>query len=342
VLLLAACGDDGAPDELPEPLEDAGSAVQIDAGRDASGPSLDARVPPPVPRDAGLPGEGGSGLPGLDGGAPDLSLRMLTYNVAGLPEGISQSNPARNSGLISPLLNDYALALLQEDFSYHAAIVSAAKHPFLSPVNTSGQSLGDGLSFLSQAPFEDFERIAWADCFGVFDSGSDCLTPKGFTFARFRLSPTISLDVYDVHADAGSAAGDFAAREKNLRQLASAINTRSVGRAVLVAGDLNSRYSRAGDIVPALLESAQLEDVWLELVRNGQRPVVGMPATCSDTELDDPACERIDKVLYRSSSDVRLLPVAYVVEGQRFSDADGAQLSDHRPVSVRFDITRVH
>src|SRR6185503_16774088 len=35
----------------------------------------------------------------------------LSYNVAGLPEGISGSHPATNTAIIAPLLNDYDLVL---------------------------------------------------------------------------------------------------------------------------------------------------------------------------------------------------------------------------------------
>ena len=38
------------------------------------------------------------------------------------------------------------------------------------------------------------------------------------------------------------------------------------------------------------------------------------------------------------TSCVALLPTAYSVEGARFVDASGAQLSDHRPVTVTFDL----
>lgn len=44
------------------------------------------------------------------------SFKALTYNVAGLPAPISGSEPATNSPLISPKLNDYDLVLLQEDW----------------------------------------------------------------------------------------------------------------------------------------------------------------------------------------------------------------------------------
>lgn len=315
------------------PASDAGPIVNMDARvpmREAGS------ITPPLGSDAAA-GDGGP-LSAMDAATPGVSLRLITYNVAGLPEGISQSMPQRNSALISPLLNGYDLALLQEDFSYHAQIVGASMHPYVSPIDTSGNSLGDGLSFLASFAYSDFRRDAWTDCNGVLDSGSDCLTPKGFAFARFQVGKA-SVDVYDMHTDAGSAAGDQAARAKNLRQLAAAIGARSAGRAVIVAGDINGRYSREGDTVPELVDTASLTDVWVVLHNQGQRPLPGVPVMCSPTDPNDSACERIDKVLYRSGGGVTLRPREYKVEGAKFVDENGAQLSDHRPVSVVFDVS---
>ena len=48
--------------------------------------------------------------------APSGSFTALSYNVAGLPELISGSEPQTNSPLISPLLNAYDLVLVQESW----------------------------------------------------------------------------------------------------------------------------------------------------------------------------------------------------------------------------------
>ena len=67
----------------------------------------------------------------------------LTYNVAGLPEPFSGSEPDVNTVLISPLLNDYELVLVQEDWIdpvppvpgidfHHDDLISQVDHPYLS------------------------------------------------------------------------------------------------------------------------------------------------------------------------------------------------------------------
>src|SRR5882724_12042057 len=57
---------------------------------------------------------------------PQGSFSLLTYNVAGLPIFISQSEPSRNMPEISALLNLYDVAVVQEDFAYHEALRSHA------------------------------------------------------------------------------------------------------------------------------------------------------------------------------------------------------------------------
>jgi endonuclease/exonuclease/phosphatase family metal-dependent hydrolase len=327
--LLAACSDDGADvagDGEPEDAQ-VRDAQPLDARMPGD---LDARVLDSAALDATRPDAG------PDASEPEgPTVRVLSYNVAGLPEPISSSMPSRNSPLISPLLNGYGLALLQEDFAYHAQIISMARHPYQSPSDTRGESLGDGLNFLSEHPYTELTRVKWSLCNGVLDQGSDCLTPKGFTFARFDIAG-FRVDVYNLHADAGSTPADQAARADNLRQLAAAITERSAGRAVIVAGDTNARYGRAGDNLPDLLTGAELTDVWTTLLGG---PAATPPCN-AEANPDDPHCERIDKILYRNSRDTELVPSDYRVEGAKFSDANGVQLSDHRPVSVLFTLVK--
>jgi hypothetical protein len=72
-----------------------------------------------------------SAAPVADAGAHvSESFSLLTYNVAGLPEGISASHPAKNTPLIGPLLNDYEIVEVQEDFAYHAQLIASSTHPY--------------------------------------------------------------------------------------------------------------------------------------------------------------------------------------------------------------------
>jgi endonuclease/exonuclease/phosphatase family metal-dependent hydrolase len=268
-------------------------------------------------------------------------IRVLTYNVAGLPEELVPSSASRNNALISPLLNDYDLVLLQEDFAYHGAIVAASSYRYASTPDPTARALGDGLTMLSTSPFTDFQRVTWNDCFGVMDSGSDCLTPKGFTFARLTVGTLGAIDIYNVHTDAGYGSRDVEARHKNLQQLADAILTLSADRPVIVAGDFNGRYHDGDIAVQSFLTAIpHLRDAWAAAmpVNLAERPC---STSASDPlhDANDPACERLDKIFYRGTDDLTLTPIGYQVEGAKFIDDAGRQLSDHRPVSVIFSVS---
>ncbi len=145
------------------------------------------------------------------------TLQVLTYNVAGLPQGLSGSEPVRNIPQMSPLLNAYDLALVQEDFWYHAELAAHATHAFISTPwreRPNPTDVGDGLNTFSRTPFEGFERVGWGDCNGGINScAGDCFATEGFTFARHRLAPGIELDVYNLHMEAGSCDRDREIRD---------------------------------------------------------------------------------------------------------------------------------
>jgi len=241
-------------------------------------------------------------------------LRILTYNVAGLPAIFSGSSPAVNSKLISPLLNAYDVVLLQEDFHYHADVMSAAVFPYeVSPRRHGLIGYGDGMAILARSPLKGERRVKWRLCHGVLEAGSDCLTPKGFTVVELELAPGIVVDLYDLHTDAGRRRRDASARLAQAEQLAAFIRSRPADRAVIVGGDTNMRLGDEA-VFQTLLQGAGLTDSCRALM-------------CADQG-------RIDRILYRSGARVRLEAAAWSVPAG-FVDKEGKPLSDHEPVSVR-------
>ncbi|NUT50574.1 MAG: endonuclease, partial [Saccharothrix sp.] len=197
---------------------------------------------------------------------------VLTYNVAGLPEPLSGSNPAENTPLIGERVRAYDVVNVQEDFNYHAALYAADNHPHRTPTS-GGVPFGDGLNTLSAYPYTDFTRVKWNQC-----NGTDCLTPKGFSFSRLRLAEGVYVDLYNVHANAGSTDADLVARRANITQLSQYVTRNSAGNAVIIMGDTNTRYTRAGDNIRDLVRGNGLTDAWVELVRAGDEPAAGAPA----------------------------------------------------------------
>jgi endonuclease/exonuclease/phosphatase family metal-dependent hydrolase len=253
----------------------------------------------------------------------------LTYNVAGLLEPFSGSDPSTNTPIISCLVRAYDVVQVQEDFNYHAALYdSCDDHPYRSPTS-GGMGFGSGLNTLSRLPYMDWTRESWDACVGI-----DCLTPKGFTLARIRLGDGAQVDVYNLHAQAQVDTDSLAARRDNIVQLARYIEWQSAGNAVIVMGDTNTRYTRSGDNIRELLARG-FRDVWVDRLRGGAVPAAGAPAlTACEPAATSAHCEVVDKVLYRSGPTLSLTPTDYRVEDQRFVDGAGRDLSDHLPIAV--------
>ena len=271
-----------------------------------------------------------------DGG----SFSVLSYNVAGLPEGISSAPTPRQSATtaIGQRLGPYDIVHVEEDFNYHAALYAADSHAYRTPTS-GGAGIGSGLNTLSSLPYDgdDFERVHWNSC--QLDSG-DCLTPKGFTFMRERLAEGVYVDVYNLHTNAGTNDGDESSRASNLAQLSDFIQSHSAGNAVIVMGDTNTRYTRAADTIAGFAAANGLADAWVQLVRGGSAPAPGSPALLCDEQAVTNSCEVVDKVLYRGSTLVSLNATYYNNEHAKFLDDAGKMLSDHDPVTVRFNWTR--
>ncbi len=246
------------------------------------------------------------------------TLKILTYNVAGLPAFVSPSNPDENMRQASPHLNRYDVVLAQEDFSYHADLVQAVTHPYqLAPRNTGSAFVGDGLTTLSHYPMNAEERHTWRTCNGYLFSLNDCLGEKGFSVARVWLTPVEPVFVYNLHADAGADSDDVDARADGFAQLAQHIEAYAHGRALIVGGDTNLDEADPRDraILRKFLKRTGLTDSCRS---------VG----CSRRELD--------RVFYRSSTNIELRAVAWA-EDTAFVDAEGQALSDHPAVAVHLE-----
>ncbi len=264
----------------------------------------------------------------------------LSYNVAGLPQEVSKVNPKDHLPLISPLLNDYDVVLTQEDFDwwqpgldrldfarYHERLREKTDHPWRSgrhpgpgaagivvPTHRPFLQVGDGLGLLSRFPFQDLTRVAWKT-FGP--DGSDGLAMKGFSMARVELASGLTVDVYNLHADAGGGKADAEARKAGFEQLARYMEERSRDQAVILGGDTNLHTS--GDrpdsaVWAAFLERTRMTDVCDALGAGGE------------------AC--IDKFAFRSGGRVELAPLRASFESERFRDAANSPLSDHEPLAV--------
>jgi len=264
------------------------------------------------------------------------TFSVMCYNVAGLPALISSGDPATYSVDMGKRISDWDIVNVQEDFNYHAHLYSENTHEHRTP--TSGSvPFGSGLNTLSHFPFTDvtgLERVKWNDC-SNFDS-ADCMTPKGLTKVEVLLADGVSIDIYNLHTDAGVTAADQKARASNLAQLSDFITTNSADNAVVVMGDTNTRYTRELDTIREFIEGQNLTDGWVQTVRKGVPPEKGAEALKCETATMTNECEVVDKIMFRGNNYITLTLDKWNNENEAFMGKDGKALSDHPPISSTF------
>jgi hypothetical protein len=290
-----------------------------------------------------------------DAGAASASsgeLTLLSYNVAGLPQELSNERPAEHLPLISPLLSDYAIVLTQEDFdwwapaldgldfvNYHERLRKDADHEHRSGPHPGPEAValdlelrpepnvGDGLGYLSRYPFDDVVRVPWKTCFGGLDTSDmgagDCLAMKGFMVGTFTLADGVLVDIYTLHAEAGATQTDQALQAADMRELAAFMAKRSEDRAVIVAGDTN--LHTGGDHPDGSGDADS--QIWSAFLK-----AEALTDACAALDCDEPTA--IDKLAFRSSEGVRLEALQHRFERDKFVDDAGAPLSDHPALAV--------
>jgi hypothetical protein len=277
-------------------------------------------------------------LPALK--ATSATFTVLSYNVAGLPQILSS---APNRELYTPIIGQkttgYDIVNVQEDFNYHAALYSNDTHPYRT-ATSGGAGIGSGLNTMSNFPFsDDIDRVTWNT---RNSSDGNSLTPKGFTWLRVRLAEGVYVDVYNIHTCAGDGTESLAARQDNISQIISYIQTNSAGNAVLIFGDTNCRYTRTGDNIRSIVNTLGMTDPWVKLIKGGVAPALGADAlVCDDLTyvLTSFGCEVVDKIFYRGNNFVNLSALTYTLEDAVFRYTDGSALSDHRPAYTKFQYT---
>ncbi|KAK2759849.1 hypothetical protein FQN54_002583 [Arachnomyces sp. PD_36] len=272
--------------------------------------------------------------------ASAAEFTFLTYNIAGLPlvdNGVPGSKPDNMETIGSKFAEyGYDVIQVQEDFNYHDHLYSTDNHP--NRTETSGGVLvGDGLNTLANFGFDGLSRTKWEECSSI--DAADCFTPKGFSAMTMELDTGVFVDFYNIHADAGTSDADFEARRDNIAQMAEFVETNSANKAVVIGGDTNMLYTRESETVEILTDIGMI-DTWVELVLNGTAPSTGAaaPAECGNPA-ENVTCETLDKVFYRSGSDVDLKATRFNYETSKFLQEDGSILSDHNPVTVSFSFT---
>src|SRR5690606_36689960 len=94
-------------------------------------------------------------------------ISLLTYNIAGLPQGISAAKLPRKFSIarIGDKVEPYGVVNVQEDFIYNTSFYSKNLHPDRT-LSKGKIPVGDGLNTLSKYPLIEYRRISWRHCSG--------------------------------------------------------------------------------------------------------------------------------------------------------------------------------
>ena len=247
------------------------------------------------------------------------TLKILNYNVDGLPLPAFLSSSGRDplacSRQIPAKLNALGADVIavQEDFNFHTIL----KHG----IDTNG------LNLYSKLPIFNVTRVPWETAYGIFDAGSDELTPKGFLCSSIQLADGVYVDLYDLHADAYGAPPNAAARVAQYKQLIAFIDDYSKDHAVIVTGDTNTRFMHTeSELRKQFIDEAGFREAWVELENDGNYDI-----TYADNEKWGEEYwgiwDSVEKVFYRDGGGISLEAVAH--EFILLTDEEGKPLSDH-------------
>lgn len=286
------------------------------------------------------------------------TLRVMSFNVDGLPIPTALSSTKRPASkamkLIAAQVNAWDCDILcaQEDFNYHNTLQQGLDMPYATL--TSGPAVvGDGLNVFSKYPIYNVGRVAWDEAYGVFNCGSDELTPKGILYCTVELADGVFVDVYTLHADAWEDAASMQAKAAQFDQLERLIAQNSADRAVILTGDFNTNYSifRDGylngsykvDLCQKLLDnfvSQGFKDAWIEYNNDGNYEFTYAEMAerygCSYHRTWD----TLDHVFYRDGAGVHFDLQEAVYEGFDCEEMTWqGHLSDHAAVCVTLSCT---
>jgi hypothetical protein len=262
-----------------------------------------------------------------DRAAQTGTFEALTYNVHGLPEGITGDDTAGRIAEIAPLLSAYDVIGVQEAWRAPDLEVLAAGAPSATAITYAepkddSRAYGTGLAVFSSFSNGGTYTEHFADCFGTIDAASDCLASKGILAARLLIDSGL-IDVYSIHLEAGSSTSDADARTTQVEQIVAAMNTWSAGNAVIFLGDTN------------VDEGADHERPQLERLLTG----AGLTDACAATSCPEP--DHIDRVLFRSGDTMAVEATSWAI-AEEFIDGSGVPLSDHPAIRVGFAWVSAH
>ena len=290
------------------------------------------------------------------------TFTAVAMNVDGLPQkiiGISLNADGPGSEgtkAISSKMATYGWDIIgvSEDFNYNTELMSSLSENYNSGTHRGGVSWfnndTDGLNLIWKKSISVTGEswTVWNDEYstGIGGNGADNMIEKGFRYYQATIADGVSVDVYILHMDAASDAGDIEAREKQLTQLRDAIKASNNKNPIIVMGDTNCRYTRESlqtIFIDGINADSRftIQDAWIEKVRNGSYPEKGADALVAVDKggtYEYPEAEIVDKIFYinNTESEVQISAKSYTIATD-FTNESGTALADHWPVVVEFE-----
>jgi endonuclease/exonuclease/phosphatase family metal-dependent hydrolase len=170
-----------------------------------------------------------------------VSLSVVLWNVWLLPSPIS-TKPGTRAKLISPLLANHDVVVLNEAFTYKNTLKKEAGYNYTVTLDERSywpwefRPLDSGVMILSKYPFDKIAKETFTS-----KAGNDRMACKGVIMVRITVDG-VEVDIYGTHMQSQQSSRRQAQRMDQVEQLANFINTHSGkdnGRNVIVAGDMN-------------------------------------------------------------------------------------------------------
>ncbi|MBP9988205.1 MAG: endonuclease/exonuclease/phosphatase family protein [Ruminococcus sp.] len=287
------------------------------------------------------------------------NLNVISFNVDGLPVpsflSSTKRNPLKATKLIAEQVNASGCDILcaQEDFNFHNTLKYNLDMDYAT-ISSGMAAIGDGLNIFSKYPIYNVGRVAWDSAYGVYDCGSDELTPKGILYCTVEIADGVFVDVYTLHADAWEDDASMIAKAEQFDQLIELIEEHSgTDRAVILTGDFNTNYSvfREGyirgqyktDLYSKLMENFighGFKDAWIEKNTDGVYDF-SYSSMYNKYNCDYPRVwDTLDHVYYRDGAGVSLeLEEAFYDDFNCDGITWDGYLSDHSAVRTSFKYT---
>ena len=271
--------------------------------------------------------------------AATLPLRVLTYNIWGLPSPGDHA-PWRYKE-IAKRLGQYDIIAFEEAWSTKTDVVwQIPTHPYHA---FGGQAHGiggaSGLILASKFPIVESHFLGYHE-----SAGFECLAKKGVLMVRIEMSPGVQIDVYITHLNAWDE--HELIRTSQILELIGLVHEYSVDNPVVIMGDLNADF-RSNNYWELLGGLAALHDSYDDYVTALHGPTPDQTNGYSFDVTKNPWAEpkisheknpqRLDYIFYRSAATARLrvmeskLVFTESVRGDK-------PLSDHYGVTTLFNV----